>query len=322
LSPGVLGPDESKTIEDMVSVVLPTYNRPERLARALGSALGQTYRNLEVIVVDDASQTDNRPVVQLFDDPRTRYIQLDQNQGASGARNVGIKEARGRYIAFLDDDDEWMPEKLESQVADLIRKGPRFKFSYCLREFYNDDIGVAVGHSKTGWDGNHLQAIITYSIMPSTSCVVVEKECLDKVGGFRKDLPRLQDEELWLRLSEHYDFAFVDRLLVRMHLHGGGRITDNVPALLKSFSIMYDANKRLFRKNPKSLGIFFLNWGYWSQRAGDIESARRMFIKSIIAFPFRIAPYLALTSLILKRSFAPSAETISPYGEGHNPPKL
>jgi glycosyltransferase involved in cell wall biosynthesis len=307
---GDLDADESRTREEMVSVVLPTHNRPERLARAIGSALGQTYGNLEVIVVDDASRTDNRPIVDGFDDPRLRYIRLDQNQGAPGARNLGIMEATGKYVAFLDDDDEWLPDKLELQVADLKRKEGRFKVSYCIREFYDDDEKVVVGHSKTGWDGNHLQAFITGFIVPSTSCVVADKGCLDEVGGFRRDLPRLQDRELWLRLSEQYDFAFVDRVLVRMHLHGGGRISDDLPALLKSFAIMYEAHRRLLWKNPRSLGLFFLNWGYESQKAGDRSSARKLFMKSIVAFPFRKAPYVALGSLTLNRSI-PSAETSS-----------
>jgi glycosyltransferase involved in cell wall biosynthesis len=309
LSQDEIGLGKLSTMEDKVSVVLPTHDRPERLVRAIGSALNQTYGNLEVIVVDDASQIDVRPIVEGIHDPRLKFIRLDQNQGAPGARNVGIKEATGRYVAFLDDDDEWMPEKLELQVADLRMKAGRFKASYCIREFYDDDRMVVVGRSKTGWNGDHLKAFLTGSIVPSTSCVLAEKACLDEVGGFRKDLPRLQDRELWLRLSEHYDFAFVDRVLVRMHLHKAGRISDNLPALMRSYAIIYASNKRVFMRHPRSRGVFLLNWGYESLEAGEDKMARKLFIRSMASFPFNKAPYVALGSMILKRPNEPSYET-------------
>ena len=100
----------------VVSVVISTYNRQEKLKRALASVLGQTLRDIEVIVVDNASTDATEEVVRNVKDLRVRYIRHDSNKGGPAARNTGIKHARAPYIALLDDDDEWMPQKLEKQV--------------------------------------------------------------------------------------------------------------------------------------------------------------------------------------------------------------
>ena len=99
-----------------VSVVIPTYNRADLLPRAIRSVLSQTYWNCELIIVDDCSTDNTREVVSTWTDSRIRYIRHPENRHQSGAINTGIEHARGQYVAFLDDDDEWMPTKLEKQV--------------------------------------------------------------------------------------------------------------------------------------------------------------------------------------------------------------
>ena len=100
----------------VVSVIIPTYNRAHLIGRAIRSVLDQTYQDWELIVVDDASTDDIPGIVKGFTDGRVKYIRHDENKGAAAARNTGIQAARGAYIAFLDSDDEWLPEKLERQV--------------------------------------------------------------------------------------------------------------------------------------------------------------------------------------------------------------
>ena len=104
----------------MISVIIPTYNRASLLPRALDSVLRQTWEDLEVIVVDDASRDDTPQVMAACTDPRVRYIRLEKNSGACVARNTGVAQARGEWIAFQDSDDLWLPEKLEKQMAYLV----------------------------------------------------------------------------------------------------------------------------------------------------------------------------------------------------------
>ena len=139
-----------------VSVILPVYNREKSLEYSMRSVLDQSYKDLELIVVDDASTVDLRPIVDSFDDPRVKYLRLEQNGGASTARNAGLAAARGQYIAFQDSDDLWLPNKLQMQI-DLLESLP-------------SDVGVVV-HSKvlygSGPDGSYGVGLVSMRPPPA-----------------------------------------------------------------------------------------------------------------------------------------------------------
>jgi glycosyltransferase involved in cell wall biosynthesis len=120
-----------------VSVIIPTCNRSTLVTRAIQSVLTQTYTNLECIVVDDASNDNTGEVVNSFDDDRLIFIRHDKKQGASAARNTGIKHSKGDFVAFLDDDDEWIATKLEKQVPLLKGLPERFGMVYCWMDYYD-----------------------------------------------------------------------------------------------------------------------------------------------------------------------------------------
>src|SRR5258705_10332336 len=107
-----------------VSVIIPTYNRAECLRSAITNVLNQTFQDFEIVVVDDSSQDHTREVVNSLDDKRIKYIRHERNKGVAAARNTGVSNAKGDYIAFLDDDDEWFPEKLKKQCAVLEASSP------------------------------------------------------------------------------------------------------------------------------------------------------------------------------------------------------
>ncbi|NJL52681.1 MAG: glycosyltransferase family 2 protein, partial [Hydrococcus sp. SU_1_0] len=106
-------------VHQLVSVIIPTYNRADLILRAIASVVAQSYANLEIIVVDDASSEDIPEAIAQIDDPRLKYIRHDTNLGGSVARNTGIKHAQGQFVAFLDSDDVWLPDKLQSQLAGI-----------------------------------------------------------------------------------------------------------------------------------------------------------------------------------------------------------
>jgi len=111
-----------------ISVIIPSYNRANTIGRAIQSALSQSYQDFEIIVIDDGSTDHTEEVIRSFQDSRIRYIRHNRNRGGSAARNTGIHAARGEYIAFLDSDDEWLPQKLELYFAQTVS----FKLYWCF----------------------------------------------------------------------------------------------------------------------------------------------------------------------------------------------
>ena len=196
-----------------VSVVIPTYNRASLLERALASVGEQTLLPLEVIVVDDGSSDDTREVV-AHSAVEAHYLH-QQNQGVSAARNRGVGAARGAWIALLDSDDAWMPDKLEAQMAALA-EAPQ------LRICHTDEIWIRNGrrvnpglrHRKRGgWILRHCLPLCVIS--PSST--LIHRQVFDCVGGFDESLPACEDYDLWLRVCCRYEVLFVPRALTIKH---------------------------------------------------------------------------------------------------------
>lgn len=204
--------------DSLVSVVIASYNMGQYLAMALRSALEQTYRNIEVIVVDDGSIDDTGTVVKPFlDDARVRYIH-QFNAGQARAKNRGIEEAKGKYVAFLDADDAWLSAKLERQM-------PLFRSEAIGVVFCRSMEVDAVGADRRLLDfplhrGSVSGELLTFNFV-GFSTSVVRKQCFERLGYLREDLGMGIDYELWLRLSAHYQFDFVDAPLVRYRIWPG-----------------------------------------------------------------------------------------------------
>lgn len=190
----------------LVSVVIPTYNRARTIRKALDTALEQTYQNIEIIVVDDGS-TDETENVLAFYEGRIRYFK-QANQGASAARNRGIREARGKYIAFLDSDDQWLPNKLEKQIA-LLESQPDLSFVACL--------STVEKRTYAGYE-DHASQFIRFIVQPFTQNMtryVVRRDCFEQHGYFDPTLQGPEDWELWLRfLQRGCRFGYVPEPLM------------------------------------------------------------------------------------------------------------
>lgn len=194
----------------MVSCIIPTYKRSETLIRAVNSVLNQTYKNIEVIVVDDNNPNDeNSLIVQErlanISDSRLRYIQQKEHINGAVARNVGIKAANGEFIAFLDDDDEWINYKLEKQIKKL-NENPDYGGISCLYTFYKNNIPYRKCEPYN--DENLHRKVLNRTVSIFTSSVVLRKTCLDESGYFNESLKRHQDLQLLL------DFLYNNKILV------------------------------------------------------------------------------------------------------------
>ncbi len=211
----------------VVSVVIPTHNRSALLGRAVASVLTQSYEDIEAIVVDDASTDDTSDVVKSFDDPRVRYLRHEANKYASAARNTGSEAAIGRYIAYVDDDDEWLPHKLTKQV-ELIEKAPReVGMVYCWLD-YLDVEGQIVAHLHPSLRGRVFGQVLDKQRLGNSSTLLVRREVFDAVGGFDEALPRGNDGDFIRRVALRYSVDVIPEVLVKVHIgHGSARITSS-----------------------------------------------------------------------------------------------
>ncbi len=197
-----------------MSVIIPTYNRSRMLREALESVRHQTVKDVEVIVVDDGSTDDTPHVVRGFQG----VIYLTQtNQGVAAARNRGIRAAHGRYIAFLDSDDMWLPHKLEHQL-DYLHNHPEAgllygrMWSYAVetpRQRRLDPPKVA----------RNFDELLNGPNAVTSSTVIVRRECFETVGLFNPNLPASEDHELWLRIARRFPIAFLDEPLAEYRRH-------------------------------------------------------------------------------------------------------
>jgi glycosyltransferase involved in cell wall biosynthesis len=207
----------------LVSVIVPTYNRPEFLKKTLMSILNQSYKYMEIFVVSNEFSDKNKKVVEAFNDIRLQYMEQKNSGGPSSPRNNGIKKAKGKYIAFCDDDDIWMSKKIEKQVA-VLEKYPQYGLSYTKMVRFNDEKEWAVIHEEGSADLNSLLYVNTVPI----SSVLIKKSLLDKYGNFSesKKVGTAEDYEFLLRHAVTTKFYFINEYLIK-YWSGNDRMTEN-----------------------------------------------------------------------------------------------
>ncbi len=193
-----------------VSAIIPTFNRAPWLKEAMASVLSQNYEDFELLVVDDGSTDDTCEMVKDF--PEVRYIRNEENSGVSRARNIGVQNARGSFICFLDSDDLWEKDKLAAQM-DWMERRPE------CRACYTDELWVRNGRrvnpmNKHGkYSGDIFRHCLPLCIV-SPSSVMLQASLLAEVGGFDEALPACEDYDLWLRIAARYPFHFIPRRLI------------------------------------------------------------------------------------------------------------
>lgn len=205
-----------------VSVILPTYNRPEYVTAAIGSVAAQTHRDWELIVADDGSAEATKRVLSELSDPRISILWLSHSGNPSKVRNAAVRQARGEYVAFLDSDDLWDPTKLETQLAALAAS-PRCRWCYtAVTEIDSSGRPIQID-GRAPWKplaGNIVEPLITLEALISTSSVLAERSLVEEVGGFDESQRFGEDYDLWLRLAAKSDVAAIDlRLLLERTGH-------------------------------------------------------------------------------------------------------
>jgi glycosyltransferase involved in cell wall biosynthesis len=233
------------------SVIIPTFNRPDLLRESIKSVLDQTFRNFEIIVVDDHSINDIREIVASFKDNRIQYILNDHISGGAGTRNAGIFRAKGEWIAFLDDDDIWLKKKLELQYNKIVNEiddqtGIIYT-GFADYDFEKKREIMPVIPKKEGW----IQDDILYTNFMHFSSVVIKASLLKKLGGLDEQFQAMQDMELYVRLAFITKVAAVKETLIYIRKGNSDRISINIQKKFNSILLFYSKYRTYIDKNPR-----------------------------------------------------------------------
>jgi glycosyltransferase involved in cell wall biosynthesis len=196
-----------------VTVILPTYNRADLLPRALESVLAQTFRDFELLVVDDGSTDSTAELVKKYSDSRIRLLSQPSNMGVSAARNRGLREARGELVAFIDSDDEWLSRKLEEQVSFFREAENDVGLVYCGSWTTGDPGGER--RDVPRWEGELGEILTLSNPIHATSGVMVRRNVVKEVGFFDEEIPAIEDFDYWTRIARRYRVGSMEEVLVR-----------------------------------------------------------------------------------------------------------
>lgn len=222
----------------LVSIIIPTYNRENLLKEAILSVLAQTYKNFELIVVDDYSQDNTREVVENFKDDRIIYLKHNENRGVSGACNTGIKKAAGDYIFILNDDDLIVPWALEKFVEKMRQSNMENLGGVYGWSWWVDSSGKTFTMNTLKKRGDIFNILTKKKIFTNS---FVKKEVFGKVGLYDENLKTNEDLDFYLRMAKEYQFDFVPEILYVKRLHRLGHLSNFNKAHI-------DKNKNVFDK--------------------------------------------------------------------------
>ena len=288
----------------LVSIILPTYNCAAFLSHSIGTILSQTYNSYEIIVIDDGSTDNTKEVLYPFMQ-RIKYIRSEQNKGLPTARNIGILPAQGKYIAFIDADDLWLPEKLQTDI-EYFETHPEVSMVYSKHiniDEKGDDLG---GNTKKQLpSGNIFTQLFSEQNFIITSSVVVRKEVFETTGLFDEQLFNCQDWDMWLRIAFHFKVAGINKPLVK-YRHNPHSLSKNRNNVLKYQKIIIDKIYNKFKDTEngiheklykKRLASHYAKIGRYYLRIGDKNRANENFGLSLKNAPlnFRSLRYYLCT---------------------------
>lgn len=268
----------------VVSVVIPTYNRADLVQGAIRSVLAQTFADFELIVVDSGSTDGTAEVLGSFADERLRCERLALNRGASPARNRGLEVAGGEFIAFLDDDDEWLPQKLERQLSVMRRSSPEVGAVYTGYDKIDRSSGKLMARIRPERKGWLFDDLCVENRVGTASTVLLRRECIARVGQFDEEIVFGEEYDLWIRIAKHFQFECIRDPLVRYFVHARNA-TSNYPAVIRGleaqnrkYGAWFGSNRKAYSERHLALGILYCY-------IGNVKKGREAFAKAIKLYP-------------------------------------
>lgn len=284
-----------------VTAVITTHKRePEIVERALKSILAQTHPDMEVIVVDDspAEFPLREAVAQMVKGYGITYIPHEKCQGACVARNTGLSHATGDFIAFLDDDDEWKPEKIALQLAAF--ENEETALVYCNHEVLDETSGTRTAQIHSYHKGHVYETLIIDNFIGSTSFPLLRTSALREIGGFDPLMLSAQDYDVWLRLSEKFAVSYVEEPLVVYHVHAGEQISKSFKKKIGGMERINEKNAAYLKKSRRAR--WFRNLKLVPMYAGDGQMGKALgcWLRMTFTCPFRIKENLRYLIRALK----------------------
>ncbi len=287
-----------------VSVLMPTFNRAKFLPEAIDSVLSQTYADLELLIVDDGSEDNTTSVLEPFlRDERVRYFYQD-NQGQSYARNVGLKHAMGDFVAFLDSDDIWKPEKLEKQLA-VVRAHPDADIVHGDEEIIDEQSAVTSLLNMARYSGRITRYLLADNSVSITTALV-KRRCFDEMGGFDTSVGVADDYELWLRFSARYRFHYEPGIVASYRVMDDQISSDKRRRLaanemiIRNFLTKY--GDQLDRKDKRwGLARFYCRSARYFASVGERGTAMNSLLMAFRSAPLDLVVWRALYRVMVPR---------------------
>ena len=304
-------------VSPRVSIVVPTYRRPKFLERAVTSVQRQTVTDWELIIVDDnAPGSDDRHVTQclaerLMSDARIRYLRHPTNRGGAAARNTGVRDATSSVVAFLDDDDEWDPTKLEQQLGRLANSPENVALVYC-RMWVVTEASARPFLWPTSGAQHTVRDLLMRNTIGSTSCIVCRRQALLDIDLFDESLPSHQDLDLYVRLADSYRFVFVDAPLVTIHRHSQPRVSTNFDGALRANTLFFEKHRLRIESDRTVLHARLLQRGKLLLAAEHFGEARKVLMRALRLKPIHheTVARFALTFAFPRALVAPAKRVV------------
>jgi len=231
----------------LVSVIIPAYNAEKTIQQTIESVLKQTLTDFELIAIDDGSQDATLEIVHSIRDPRIKAFSFS-NAGSNPSRNRGLKIAAGEFIAFLDADDLWLPDKLELQLK-ALQENPQIAVAYSWTDFIDESGQFLYRGMYSTATGDVYKKLLLGNFLESGSNPLIRKQALIEVGGFDESLFACQDTDLYLRLAARYRFISVEKVQI-LYRRSSDSVSSNVVTLASSWSQVLE---RAFNEAPESV---------------------------------------------------------------------
>lgn len=266
-------------MDPKVSVIIPTCNRPELLKKAIESVIGQSYKDWELIIVDDGDELKAEEAVNSFADSRIRYLSHAVRKGGGVARNTGIKNAQGEFITFLDDDDEWLKDKLKIQMEKFANtpKDVGFCFSAvknCYNKEKEEDTQVPSGTD------NYFELALSGFKYFLTVTLIIKKDVILDIGYFNETLPSHQETDLIIRISKKYKGLGINQPLVKVNMSPHGQIGLNLDRRIQGRKLILSKFYQEYIQRPKVLSFHYFQLALWLRDSKHFSEAKKYFKKS------------------------------------------
>ena len=299
-----------------VSVIIPTRNRAVLLPRAVNSVLAQTYADFELLIVDDCSTDDTPAVIAAFADPRVRALRHDANRGQSAAVNTGLANARGEFVAFLDDDDEFTPDSLAARVAALEAAPPEVGLVYGWIDVIDDVTGEVQPGRRLALEGAEaLEYALEAKTIAPTSALLVRTDAARQAGGYDERLATGNDAYFVCRILSNYGALALRQVVVRYHEnHGAARMTDaQRESADRRFALHLERFAAQLERRPKTLASILRARAVLAMERGRVRDSLRDSARALLRRP--LSPANLRHALRLARVFVFYATPLSRYRE-------